>query len=364
MSEHLQQIMELRFKAWELPNCPTKVALLEEAIRIADLHNDIDEAYNLRQELMEAATFSGRIDLLLVTFAWSLAQFDRDPERFDEWDLLWKYKWVVGQAPDFPQISRKQVDEMLADMERRYTAGGHSLHAVHQMRRDVMIDLRDQAAAKDAHAKFKRAKQDYLSDCPACTVSNTGRYYDFLEKWKQAWKAYEPIVAGKLTCHAEPLRTASDSLLPLVRLGETKRALDLQQQMARRLAKAEDPIPSAADHVKFLAIVRETAKAKRLLERYLPGALDAVSARNRLAMFEGAILLLDRLAEKKGTKEVKLQTPKGLPSPDKEGRHEIAALRKWFVDEGRKIAKQYDARNGNGVFEADLDRLPELLELG
>jgi hypothetical protein len=251
---------------------------------------------------------------------------------------------------------------MLADMQRRYTAGGHSLHAVYQMRRDVMIDLRDKGEAKKAHAAFKKAPLDSLSDCRACTVSNTGRYYDFLGQWRRAVKAYEPIVAGKLTCHEEPLRTTSDSLLPLLRLGETAKATRLQEHISKRLAKADEPVASAADHVKFLAIVGETAKAKRLLERYLPAAIDAVSAMRRLAMYEGAILLLDRLAEKGPA--AKLQSPKNWPQPDAQGHHEIAALRSWILDEARAIARQYDARNGNHEYEQELDRLPELLELG
>jgi hypothetical protein len=39
---------------------------------------------------------------------------------------------------------------------------------------------------------------------------------------------------------------------------------------------------------------------------------QARRVRKLLAMFEGAILLLDRLAEKKGAKDVKLLTPKGV----------------------------------------------------
>ena len=361
-SDHEAQIAELQQQAWGLPNCPTKVSLLEEAVRIADLHNDVETAFGLRQELMETATFSGRIDILMVAFAWCLAQFDREPEKYDVWDLLWKYKWVVGQASEFPQISRKQIDDMLADMQRRYEASGYSLHAVHQMRRDVMIDLKDREVAKQAHAAFKKARKDWLSDCPACTVSNTGRYYDFLGKWRQAVKSYEPIIAGRLTCHEEPLRTSSDALLPLVRLGEIDKAVKIQEQMHRRLAKAEEPANSSADHVKFLAIIGDTAKAKRVLERYLPAAIDAVSPMRRLCMFEGAILLLDRLAEK-GTTAVKLQTPRQLPSPDSQGRHEIAALRSWLVTEAREIARQYDARNGSRELEEELDQLPELLRL-
>jgi len=47
VSDHETQIAELQQQAWGLPNCPTKVSLLEEAVRIADLHNDAETAFGL-----------------------------------------------------------------------------------------------------------------------------------------------------------------------------------------------------------------------------------------------------------------------------------------------------------------------------
>ena len=362
MSDHESQIQELRFKAWGLPNCPTKVSLLEEAVRIADLHNDIECGYDLRQDLIEAATFSGRIDVLMVAFSWCVAQYDRDPERFDEHDLLWKYKWALADAPDFPQVSRQQIDSLLTDMERRYKAGGHSLHAVHQMRRDAMVAMNDKPAAKKAHTAFTKARVDWLSDCKACTASNTGGYHELFEKWDDVWKSYEPIVKGKLSCHSEPLRSTSSALLPLVRLGKAAKAKELQTAMTKRLARDENPTPQAAEHLVFLSVVDETAKAKRVLERYLPKGLEAVSGLERLSMLNAAIVFCGRLLNN-GTTAIKVQLPAHLPKADDKGRRDVAEVRAWFEGEARKLAEQFDARNGNDGNVRALAALPELLEL-
>ena len=361
MSDYQSQIDELQSEAWGLPNCPTKVSLLEEAVRVADLHNDVEQAYDLRQDLMESATFSGRDDVLLVAFSWCLAQFDRDPERFDQWDLFWKYKWVVGNVPDFPTISRPQIEELLADMQRRFDAAGYSQHAVHQKRRDVMCSLRDLPAATAAHEQFSRVRRDMLSDCPACVECNTGDYYELLGEWDSVWRAYAQIAEGRLTCHVEPLRSTSHALVPLLRLGQRERAEGLQKKVSRLLAKSENPNRAAAEHVIFLAVIGETARAKRLFERYLPAAVSAISYFDRFDMLRAGIILLDRLAEKGPT--VKMQLPAPLPPADEKGRREIAPLRAWFLQESQQIAQQFDARNQNDGHTQALQRLPELLEL-
>ncbi|MDX1948821.1 MAG: hypothetical protein SFU86_25765 [Pirellulaceae bacterium] len=362
MSDELSRIAELRRESWSLPACATKVSLLEEAVRIADLHGDLDQGYSLRQDLMEAATFSGRDDVLLVAFAWCLAQFDREPDRFDRWHLFWKYKWVVGNAPNFPTISRAQIESLLDDMQRRFQQAGFSLHCVHQKRRDVMCSLRDLAAANQSHELFIRARRDALSDCAACVECNTGEYFELLEDWEAAWSSYAKIAEGTLRCHVEPLRSTSHALLPLLRLNQREKAIELQKKVARLLSKSEDPTRRAAEHVTFLAVIGETARAKRIFERYLPGVLASVAPLDRLHMYAAGVLLLDRLAAKGPA--VKMQLPAALPPADEQGRREIAPLRAWLESEAEQIARQFDARNGNEGHLRELREVPSLFELG
>src|SRR4051794_23677366 len=110
MSDAGARAEELYDKACGLPNSATKVALLEEAVQLADSISDVDMGFRMRDELMSAADFSGRPDIMLVHFAWCLAQYDRDPASFDLFGLLWKYKWVTECSVKFPQISRAKLE--------------------------------------------------------------------------------------------------------------------------------------------------------------------------------------------------------------------------------------------------------------
>src|SRR5262249_18653540 len=141
MTTPYNQVWELRWKADDLPHGPAQVALLEEAVQLADSLKDVDLAYRVRSELMTAATFSGRPDIMLVAFSWCLAQYDRNPQQFDQHDLLWKYKWVIGNGYKFPEIDRPRLEALLADVERRYREAGSTMHAVSQARRDFLVHV-------------------------------------------------------------------------------------------------------------------------------------------------------------------------------------------------------------------------------
>ncbi|MBY0456190.1 MAG: hypothetical protein K2V38_02515, partial [Gemmataceae bacterium] len=128
--EYFTQVEALVGAASALDPGAAKIAVLEEAVRVADTHNDIDLGFAVREELIHAATFGGRPDVSMVAFAWCLARYDKEPDRFDPSGLLWKYKWVLDAVAEYPQFSREQIESMLADMERRYKEAGSGMHPV------------------------------------------------------------------------------------------------------------------------------------------------------------------------------------------------------------------------------------------
>jgi len=150
--------------------------MLEEAVRIADTLEDVRLAYRLRDDLLQAATFAGRHDVAIVAFSWCLAQFDRDPSIASAHDLLWKYKWVVNNARQFPEISRARLFELLGDMERRHREYGSTLHAYWLLKRSLHQSMGDPEEAAEAHKIYRKRRRDYLSDCIACVAHKDCSY--------------------------------------------------------------------------------------------------------------------------------------------------------------------------------------------
>lgn len=360
MSSIREQVDGLVAKASVLPHGPAQVALLEEAVRLADLAQDIELGYDIRNELMRSACFSGRPDALLVAFAWCVAQYDRDPERFDNYELLWKYKWVISDAIAFPQISRARLEELLADMERRYRASASTMHAVWLLRRKLFAHFSQWREARAAHAEARKCGRDWLSDCAACVACEDCRYFVAQRQWKRAVEAAQPVLQKHLTCAEEPHRTFARVLRPLLALGRQEEAQTYQRQGYRLIRNAQHFVGEQAEHLRFLTQTGDAAQAKRVLERHLPYALASVQLDERFEFFLAARFWSERSIQQ-DTRRLKVRLPADLPMPDDDGKSDVKALSVWFAEQARELARRFDARNGTDAFQKAIDEAEELV---
>ena len=251
----------------QLERGAAKVALVQEAVRLADTHSDVAAGFEARSELITAAMFAGQPDVELVAFSWCLAQCDRDPEQFSEEDLLWKYKWVLDTLPLFPQISRAQIENMLEDMKTRYQRAGSTLHAVYTLRRDVSMYLGDRAQAEAAHTELERTRRDWLSNCAACVADGTVEYLNFLGRHEEALERARPILAGQQRCSEVPHRTYALVLYPLVLQGRLDEAMEYHLTGYKLIARNPKFIGQQAEHLNFLTLTDNLSKAIKLLEK-------------------------------------------------------------------------------------------------
>jgi hypothetical protein len=300
-------------------------------------------------ELISAATFGGRPDLLLSAFSWCLAEHDRAPDRFDRKDLLWKYKWVVGNVVEFPHIPRAQIESMLADMSHRFAEAGSTLHAIHQIRREILADMGDAAGAKSATAALAATKRDWLSDCRACVHDVTAGQLADQERDAEALAEAAPILTGRVKCAHVPHRTYSKLLLPLVRLGRGEEALEYHQTGYQLIGDNPEFLSAAGRHLEYLAMLGELEEGLEVMQTHLPNALDTPSVYNRMKFYGAAWLLLVMLFDE-GERSLRLKLPARLACFEPAGVYESAALMEWFGREVKALAAQFDRRNGNNHF--------------
>ena len=360
--EARERANELKAMAANLPHGPSQVALLEEAVQLADSVNDIDLAYELREELMTAAVFSGRENILFVAFSWCVATFDRNPGRFQSHGLLWRYKWVISHLIDYPAISRARLDELMVDMERRYRDAGSTMYAHFHLQRKLYERLGERQLAKSAHARFGKCRRDDLSDCEACVASSNCDYHSFQGQWSRAVKAAQPVLDGRLRCTEQPHVTLSTVLQPLLRLGRLEEAKQYQRQSYALIRGDSTFIQQHAEQMEFLALIGDLSKAKSIFERHSPAGCRCANADDRFHFFMSARLWTERLLMRK-THRLKIRLPEGLPKPDASGKTDVRVLGDWFLSQAQEIAQQFDSRNGTGDYQRRIDGHPELMRL-
>ncbi len=361
MADLLEQIEDLLDESGELEHGPVQLALLERAVELADAHNDLDMSFEARSRLVESASFSGRPDVAMVAFSRLIAAYDAHPGRFDNFQFLWQYKWVLGFAPEFPTIGRDQLDELYADMKRRYKAEGSTLHAYWTLRRDNADAMGRVADGKKAHAKLMASKGDHLSNCAACVQDGTVSYLASIGDDAGALKAAKPICQGKLTCAEVPEHTYANVVLPSIRLGKHAEALAHFKTGYRLIDRNPDFLRQKGMFIVGLTLTGNLARALTLLDRHLAEALDAVSPWWRFEFFLSARLLLEKLAEN-GIITVPIRIPKKMELATGTGKPTVAGLAEWMDARLEELATAFDVRNGNKSFSRRVRQFPELLE--
>jgi hypothetical protein len=344
MNDIAQRVRELMEEAGELEYGTAQVVLLEEAVRLADLSGDVSLGYEARQEYMDAANFAGQVDQMMVAFSWCLAQADREPEKFPQFELLWKFKWVLSHLPEFPQVPWSQIDSVLADMTRRYQQAGSTGRALHTRRQELAMHRGDRVAASRAHRALLATPRDELSDCAACEMDSTVDYLFFLGRDDQAVAEAGPLLAGRYRCAEVPHRTHARILLPLLRLGRVEEAMRSHVRGYRMIARNPGFVSSLAYHIDFLNLTDNLPRAVKLFEKHLADALVTPAHTWRLDFYLAAWFLLERLLEQ-GHATLKLRLPAtfALHRPDRQC--PLADLLTWFRDQANELAQQFDARN-------------------
>ncbi len=347
-------INELLLRAWSLGNSAEQVALAEEAARLADTHGDVALAWESREVLIEAATFSGYPEKALLAFTWCLGQCDRDPERFDERRLLWQYKWVAADLPYFPQIEKQRILEIHDDMSRRYERCGQSLQPIYKVRWLAAMRMGERELAEEYYRKTRDTPRDVGSDCDACELDDQVAYQVYTEDFERALSTAKPILDGRMTCASVPHVTYASLLLPLLRLDRVEEAARLHRLGFPLISDCRKFIDAVANHIEFLTLTNNLEKATRTASNGLGPALSTTDLDDRFEFYRSSLQLCRRLQEAKDTPPLRLPAnfPLTAPTPSE--------LHQWFEREARDLAKRFDTRNGTTAYA---DSLAEGLSL-
>lgn len=355
------QVDALVRQAAHLPDDDEKVAILEEAVRVADTGRDIKLQYETREEFMRAAYFSGAIEKALVAFSWCLAQFDKYPGKFDEWTILWRYKWMINVISDFPEVSKEQIYQMLDEMAERYRKSGNGLRAVYKYRYRFEMFRGNRQEAIEHYEHALELPDDELSDCAACELDEQVTFSIYKGKDYLALLMAGPILSGVRKCASVPHRTLAKLLLPLLRLGRREEAWEYHLRGYRLIESNKAYLAYVTDHLMFLPLYGDLEKAALLLEKHYGWTEVLKNVHDRYLFYRAAWLFLDIMSESAETIELRL--PSTFPLSDESGRYKTRQLADWFKQEAQLIGEKFDRRNGTDHFARELEETLALKEL-
>lgn len=349
-----EQLEKLQSEAWDLDASPAKVAILEQAVQLADALGDVEESYAVRDALIEAATFGGVEDRALVAFSWCLAQSDKDPDRFPEDGLLWKYKWILAGVSDFPGVAREKILAMQDDFERRLKRNGYGLRSLYKLRMDNANEMGFHREGTRYEKLWKKARRDGMVDCHACEVDAEVSALVGAGEYAAAIKMARPIMSGRISCHTVPQRTYADIIIAELSRDRLDKAGEAFETGYPQVAGNPDFLSTVGWHLCYLTRVLDVPRGLRLIERHLPWASQTNNPSERMGFYSRTATFFERLAQDR-PKPRKVRIPRGLAIHNDDDRYAPAELATWFQGEAGKIAARFDARNGNQFTSWDLN---------
>lgn len=348
--DYVAQCQALLEAADTLGHTDARVVLIEEAIRLADAHQDVQIGYIARNELVEAGTFTGMPEKALVAFTWMLAQFDAAPDDFPAQDLYWRYKWVINSLCGFPQITRKQLADALDDMDRRFTEYGSGARSVAKLRYHVAWDCGELDQATALAEAWLKLPRDRLTDCNACEVDDEAEYLLRQGRIDEGLAKAGPILQGRLRCTHVPRVTYASLVVPLWRHGLVDQAREFHKRGRKQVSGERDLIRSVAEHLEFAALSGERVAACKLIERNFQLAWETTDLLDQFYFLQACSLWLQGL-QAAGETHVRLRLPRAIPFAVKDGNYELAALRGPIDVQLAALAERFDARNGNARYQ-------------
>ncbi|MBM2616843.1 tetratricopeptide repeat protein [Actinoplanes sp. LDG1-06] len=293
------ELWELCRQARSLPHGAAQIALVEEVLRHADTVNDPQLAFHVRLLATNAYTYGGEPAKAFVTFAWSLADFDRNPGAHHEsgkHTLLWHFKTMVNAMTNFPEIPLDRTYAVLDDMERRYREDGHSMQAVYK-HRYIVADHVGSPEADEWFARWQAAPRDDLSDCIGCDPSSVAAYYNERNRFADVVATAEPVLAGELTCTEQPQGILRELMVAYLRTDRLDEAADAHRRSYRLERGNLADLWNLGTHLAFCARTGNEHRGLEILQRHIDWLDNAPSPAAEMHFSADAAMLLRRLTE-------------------------------------------------------------------
>jgi len=183
---------------------------IRTAIALADEEQNLYWRFRFRFDYIEESIFSGDRYFAMIMFPELLSLYEKTPElqlnsNFSR-DLLVCFRWIVEAAPEFPQISKSEIDDYFRLFKKMLIQQGKSL-SIYYMKRSLFYMHVDKAIAAVDFYRFLDAPLDDVSDSKPLYYDQQAMYYLSIGEEEKALEAAKLIFAGKLRSNALPQAT-------------------------------------------------------------------------------------------------------------------------------------------------------------
>ena len=347
---HNLEIQKILLKIESLSHPEDKINLLKQAIQIADANNDLDWGFDLRLDLISQEKDTSHCTESFPAFTWILSAYDTNPELFNEDDFLWEYKWMAAAARRNVNISREQVESIMADLKMRMERNGYTPRGYYSVMIYWNLFIGDMLEANKFLELRDSTPRDRMSHCPACELDTKVEIELIEGLFDKAITTANDLITKKLTCGVMPLATFCNLTYYLSKAGDA-RASEFFAKAEEEIAEAQENDSSLIANISDLIFYLnkyDRNKAWEYFQKYAEweiGAEDSIS-------FDFSKNILTLLKEG-GNKQLAMSEK--LPYFDVDGNYNIAELYDFYFQKAKTLAQHFDTRNNTNAFAKMLE---------
>lgn len=326
-----------------------KVKILEKIISKAQFNNDLDTEFDAKKEVLSLATFDFAFpEKQMNIFPWLLAACDKYPDRFDYFDVLWDYKWVIFETPEFHNISLSNIENLLVDIEKRYKDYDESPAVIYYLKRYIYAKMGRTKESKESHEKLLSCKKriKHFEDCKACTIANYVIYLNTQDEYEEAIKVAQPVLKKKYTCTEVPLTTYPDVVLAYIFLNKLDECKSVFNTGYNCLPKTSPYLHEFYIYILYCSLTNQDVKAIEIIENQFPFSQTISTKLGVLHFYYACSVFFKKLYDNNET-TIKIKLPNNWEISSKNNEYSTEELYNWFSKEVNLLTNIFDARNGN-----------------
>lgn len=359
------EIGELIEQADEMPIGDSKIALLDQAIKLATSHQIRTLEFEAKVLYSEAAIEARREKYFLVHFPWILSYAKEKPEEVDMEHIIWLYSMAIYTLIEHPNIPLSKIEEVISSFEELGKETGIPHIEV----------LADRIAHQVHLGKINEAGKTFQEILAILTQGRrkknqswaryiSGYYLEKTGNLEQAFELLNPFLTHEIKNEEFNLLAKTLMLIPLLQLGEYEKAKEHFHFCLAKIPIHAEEAPCLGDLIAYQAVTGDWEKAIHLFEKTLL-TLEGVHAEfGYCAFIRGVIHLLKRIPKDHET--LSLRIPSWHPTYREDGKYVISELLNYFTDLRTSILSAIDQRNGNTFFldyHVRWDRLADEIQL-
>lgn len=328
----------------------SKMIGIKKAIELAQEEKDYVTVLKFMEDYMHEAFFYDDAFQAMILFPEYASIFDTHPEIYGEYtpyDFLWVYKWIIGSAFDFYQISHEKIMEYFEDFKNRCIENGFSLRTYYMKLADYLEEI-DVEEFKKVTEKYKSQKRDILSDCEACELDSEVYFELNYGDFQKALKLAKPILNRQKKCGDIPRITYANLLDYYIKQSDMENATVYEKLLLKEIKNGKHFV-SLSKLLKYYTLT-DVNKGIRIFKKYLP---EAIQTKDPLSKFYFELQVYHLLKETKKQRKrntIQLLLDKKFPLYKENGIYQFDELIEYFLKNVTEIALKFDKRNKNNNF--------------